>query len=219
MMLPGESIPDAIRAGLGLAARAAGDWCDLYRPADTLDPLAPGSRLLRLPAVFVSVQGADKPVRFGESLWQGIFDAGYTRAGDYLRGADGTFFIVSQMRLGPIECVRCNRTLSVARAPGPQLAGLNRYGGVQKQTATPLLRNWPASVLTFSRDSGRGALPGDAPGLPGGAGGWEVLLPVSAEVVLRTGDLLEDDIGRNGVVASTELSALGWRLFVRQAAS
>jgi hypothetical protein len=216
-MLPGEAVPDLIRRGLGLAARSVGDWCDLFRPSGPVGPLAAGNRILRLPAAFASVRGFAVPVGYGDAAWEGVFDAGYTCAGDYLAGCDGIFFIAAQPRLGPLLCVKTNRTLSLARPAAPSYAGMNRYVGVQEATAVPLLTDWPASVLAAGV-GGRGALPGDAPGLLGGAGGWAVLLP-GAEVVLRPGDLAQDDLGRTAVVASAELTQLGWRLHMRQAAS
>jgi hypothetical protein len=99
---------------------------------------------------------------------------------------------------------------------------MNGYVGVLPAAVTPLMSLWPASVLAAGQ-GGRGALPGDAPGLLGGAGGWAVLLPAAGvddqAVLLRPGDLAHDELGRSGVVSSAELTELGWRLHVRQAAS
>ncbi len=218
-MLPGQAVPDLIRQGLGQAGRGVGDWCDLYRPRGAEAPLVSANRVLRLPAAFVSTRDPTAPVPYGDALWLGIFDAGYARAGDYLAGGEGVFFVASTPRLGPVLCVRTNRTLTLARPAGPGVAGLARYGGVQAAQLLPLMTGWPASVLGSRRDGGRGALPGDAPGLPGGAGGWEMLLPQAVGVVLRPGDLATDDLGRTAVLSSAELTALGWRLFARQAGS
>jgi hypothetical protein len=218
-MLPGEGVPDSIRRGLGLAARQVGTWFDLYRPRDAGDPLAPRNRVMRLPAAFVAPRGAEASVRFGSAEWHGVFDAGYTRPGDYLAGVDGVFFVASQPRLGPVLCIRTNCVLTFTRPAVPFAAGLNRYGGIQAQQMQMLLTAWPASALTKLREGGRGALPADAPGVAGNAGGWEVLMPALAGVVLRPGDLVHDDLERTGVVGSAELTALGWRLSVRQATS
>jgi hypothetical protein len=218
-MLPGAHVPDLIRRGLGLAARGAGDWCDLYRARSSASPVTPANRIMRLPAAFVNTGNPAAPVGYGEATWNGIFDAAYTQAGDYLGGRDGLFFIASQPRLGPILCVKTTRVLTFSRPAAPQAAGLDRYGGVRVAETEVLLDAWPASVLARSRDGGRGALPADAPGLPGGAGGWEALLPAYPGVLLRPGDLARDDIGRNAVVSSAELTALGWRLFLRQAST
>ena len=222
LAIDNANITDAIRHGLGVAARAVGAWCDLYRPAGATAPMDGANRLLRLPASFANAQGFGVPVGYGEALWEGYFDAGYSRAGDYIAGPDGVFFIASQPRLGPVLCVRTNRILCFSRPQAPLLAGVNRYVGVQPTAATPLLLDWPANVLAAGV-GGRGALPADAPGVQGGSGGWAVLLRAvrvaGAPVLLRPGDLAHDDIGRSGVIASAELTDLGWRLHLRQAAS
>ncbi len=218
-MLPGRKVPDMIRRGLGLAGRGAGDWCDLYRAGSAEMPLAAANRVMRLPAAFVALDNPKSAVSYGVAVWQGIFDAGYAQPGDYLVGADGVFFVASMPRLGPVLCVKTNRTVTLARPSAPAMAGLTRYGGVLPTQTTPLMTAWPASVLNRQRDGGRGALPGDAPGLPGGAGGWEVLMPGTPGVLLRPGDLVSDDLGRTAVLSGTELTALGWRLFARQAGS
>jgi hypothetical protein len=217
-----SDIPDAIRRGLGAAARAVGAWCDLYRPQGMGGPMGAGNRVLRLPATFANPRGFTAPVGYGDALWEGYFDAGYTRAGDYVAGPDGVFFIAAQPRLGPLLCVKTNRVLSFSRPAAPSAAGVSRYVGVLPAAADPLLVDWPTSVLAAGT-AGRGALPADAPGVHGGSGGWAALLPAlrlaGATVLLRPGDLAHDDIGRAGVVASAELTDLGWRLHIRQAAS
>jgi len=215
--LPGEAVPDLIRQGLGQAAAAVGDWCYAYRANGPNQPLAAGNCFMQIPATFANPSGFGVPVGYGEALWEGYFDAAYTLPGDYLCGSDGMFFIAAQPRLGPVLCVKTNRVLNLSRPAGAQQGGVNGYVGVLQTSALPLLAGWPASVLAAGV-GGRGALPGDAPGLLGGAGGWTVLMP-AAGVTLRPGDLVQDDLGRNGVVASAELTSLGWRLHVRQAAS
>ena len=218
-MLPGTAVPDAIRRGLGQAARGTGDWCDLYRAPSADTPLSADNRILRLPAAFVALNNPRAAVSYGTAVWQGIFDAAYARPGDYVVGGDGVFYVASMPRLGPVLCVKTNRTVSLLRPAAQVMAGVSRYGGVLAAAPVPLMTAWPASVLTRQRDGGRGALPGDAPGLPGGAGGWEILMPGTPGVLLRPGDLVSDDLGRSGVLSATELTALGWRLFARQAGS
>ncbi len=216
-MLSGMHVPDAIRRGLGRAARGAGEWCDLYRAVSADTPIAPGNLVLRLPAAFVAPGNPRAAVGYGAAVWQGIFDAAYVQPGDYVVGSDGVFFVASITRLGPVLCVRTNRTVTLARPAAQTAAGLSRYGGVLAAQTMPLMTAWPASVLMRQRQGGRGTLPGDAPGVTGGAGGWEILMPGTPGVLLRPGDLVTDDLGRNGVLAATELTALGWRLFARQA--
>ena len=218
-MLSGTCVPDAIRRGLGLAARGAGDWCDLYRAGSAANPIARENRILRLPAAFVAPGSPRAAVGYGAAVWQGIFDAAYVQPGDYLVGEDGVFFVASITRLGPVLCVRTNRTVTIGRPIAPVMAGVSRYGGVTPAATEALITAWPASVLSRQRDGGRGALPADAPGVSGGAGGWEMLLPGVPGILLRPGDLVQDDLGRNAVLSGTELTALGWRLFARQAGS
>jgi len=217
-------LQDAISRGLGRAAMAIGDWCSAYRPADADAPLQGKNRFLKLRAAFAPANASfAQPVQYGSAAWQGLFDAAYTRPGDYIvrpecrpgAGDGGVWFIAAQQRLMPVLCVRADRTVQASRPTGAVLPGLNGYGGATKATVTPLFAGWPASVLSY-RGAGmdRAALPGDVP-----PGSWTVLLPAVPGVVLRTGDLFEDDLGRAGVVAEAEFSELGWRLSVRQAAA
>jgi hypothetical protein len=221
----GPLLQDLIRRGLGRAAIAVGEWCDAYRPSGTADPIADENRFMRMPVSFTSHLGANEATSYGQPTWLGVFDAAYTRPGDYLVRRDdagyapsgaasgGVWFIASQQPLLPVLCVRATRIVGFTRPASPGSAGMNGYGGTSLSTATPLASGWPASVLT-----GRGAGMDKAP-LPSDPtpGTWSVLLPGIAGVVLRPGDLMNDDIGRTGVVSAAELSDLGWRLLVRQA--
>jgi hypothetical protein len=214
-------LQDVIRRGLGRAATIIGGWCDAYRPHGPDDPISPENRTIRLNAAFSADHGFAHPVGYGQATWHGIFDAAYTRPGDYIvrrqdrrgRPADGIWFIAAQQPLAPILCVRATRLASFARPAAPSAPGLNAYGGVTAGQATSLARNWPTSVLT----GGGGGM--DAAGLPADAppGAWSVLLPVVAGVVFRSGDLMTDDLGRTGVVAAAERTDLGWRMLVKQA--
>ena len=49
------------------------------------EPMAPRNRFLRLRAAFTAPDGRfARPNGYGDALWYGIFDAAYTRPGDYL---------------------------------------------------------------------------------------------------------------------------------------
>lgn len=209
---------------MGSAARVIGVTCDAYRPAGVADPLRPANRFLRLPAAF----NAEDPKflgapDYGKPVWYGVFDSAYTRPGDYLVevGTARTWFVAAQPHLLPIVCVLTNRVVSICRPIGPGLPGATGYGGVNRQSLEPLLSNWPASLLAGGvgeREPAR--LPGDVR-----VGGYRVLIPVSAATaraqngalpdLLRVDDLMSDDLGRNYVVASAELTELGWRLEVK----
>lgn len=204
-------IQDRIYRGMGTAARVLGTVHDLYRPRGVDDPLHPARRIMRMPASFNPRDPSyGNPGRYGHAVWYGVFDAAYTRAGDYLAGQAGVFFVAAQRPLLPVLCVMTNRTVSVLRPAAPKTAGTNAYGGVVKAAAVPVLGNWPASVLAAGGRQ-RGDLPSDST-----EPSWAVLLPaLPAEI--RVADVMTDDTGRSFVVASAEESDLGWRLLVRQA--
>lgn len=207
-------IQDRIHWGFNVAARVAGSSADAYRPSSALLPLAPNNRFLRLHALFGGVHGSfERPNPYGSALTHGIFDAAYTRPGDYLVQGGAIWFIASQEPLLPVLCVRTNRTVSFARAAAPATTGVNAYGGVTAATTTPLLTEWPASVLGSSGGGQpRAGLPSDNT-VPY----WTVLLPAFSGVTILPADLMSDELGRNAVVSAAELTELGWRLTVKQA--
>jgi hypothetical protein len=214
-MMQAGRVQDAIYRGLGRAGLVVGDWCELFRPDGGEAPLAATRRVLRLMAAFTAPDGRfAKPPTHGQVYWHGLFDAAYSRAGDYIRRADGAvWFVAAQQALHPVLCVRANRVIDVLRpvqAAGP---GLAAYGGAGEPAV--VLRGWPASMV---RGGGAGLGEAELPeALQGGT--WTVLLPGMAGVVLREGDLVQDDLGRLGVIAQAELSEPGWRLAVRRAGS
>ncbi len=186
-------IQDRIRWGLNVAARVAGATADAYRPKEASDPLAPENRFLRLPVLFSGTRGQfERPNPYGEPLCHGIFDAAYTRVGDYLRQDRVNWFIASQEPLLPVLCVRTNRVVSFSRPAAPTVTETNGYGGVTAANPKPLLTNWPASVLAAAgRTQPAAGLPADST-VPF----WTVLLPALAGTVLLPGDLMRDDLRR-----------------------
>lgn len=208
-----DRLADRIRWGLNVAARSTGAITNAYRPRGAEYPLASENRYLRLHASFCGIGGKfDRPNSYGNALWRGIFDAAYTQPGDYLVQDDAIWFIAAQPKLLAALCVRTNRTVSFTRPAAQTASGVNSYGGVTAATVAPIMTGWPASVLAATREVRPLAnLPGDT-----SVSLWTVLLPACPGVVLKTADLMSDDLGRNGAVATTELTDLGWRLAVRQ---
>ncbi|MBV9756358.1 MAG: hypothetical protein JO047_04830 [Alphaproteobacteria bacterium] len=221
--MDGARVQDLISRGMGTAARMIGVRCDAYRPSDSGNPLAPCNRFLQLTAAF---NATDPSFRRGEAygrpVWYGVFDSAYTGPGDYLVECGGArrWFVAAQAPLLPVVCVLTNRIVSFHRPAGPSAAGINSYGGVQRTELVPLLINWPASILAGGTGEREPAeLPSDVR-----LGGYSVLLPAAitrgcpvANALLRTDDLMNDDLGRTYVVSSAELSELGWRLLVKLA--
>lgn len=207
-------ILDRLHWGWNVAARNLGESATAYRPKDAGDPLTPANRYLRLPALFTPIGGGtDKPVGYGVALFTGVFDASYTRPGDYLVQPDRTWFIAAQDAMLPPLCVETNRTVVFARPAQPVSTGANPYSGVTAASSRALTGPWPASVLGAS-SGGRSeaGLPTDL-----AVAYWTVLLPPVPGVMLAASDLMSDDLGRNGVIAAAELTRLGWRLTVREA--
>jgi hypothetical protein len=207
-------LQDRVHWGLNAAARAVGVDTNAYRPSGFAEPLAAKNRFLRLRAAFTARDGKfAHPNAYGDALWYGIFDAAYTRPGDYLVQADTVWFIAAQQRLVPVLCVQTNRIVSFSRPAAPSSTGVNTYGGVITETNEVLLTNWPASVLGVA---GRGHPSADLPS-DSSVPYWTVLMPAIAGMTLLPSDLMTDDLERNAVVAATELTDLGWRITVKQA--
>ncbi|MBN8896687.1 MAG: hypothetical protein J0H35_00645, partial [Rhodospirillales bacterium] len=209
-------ILDRLHWGRNIAARILGEPAIAFRPRDAGDPVAPANRYLRIPAIFTPVGGGmDKPMGYGVALFTGVFDASYTRPGDYLVQGDRTWFIASQDAMLPSLCVETNRIVAFARPAQPVSTGANPYSGVTAASSRALTGPWPASVLGMSSGGSSGAgLPTDM-----SVAYWTVLLPPIPGVMLAVSDLMSDDIGRKGVIASAELTRLGWRLTVREAST
>ena len=209
-----QHLEDRLRWGMNIAARATGSMTSVFRPSGPDHPLATGNRFLRFLTAFAAVDGKfNRANQYGNALWRGIFDSSYTRPGDYLVQDHATWFVAEQPRLMPTLCVRTNQVISFFRPATPSTSGVNGYGGVTATSLMPIMTGWPASVLATTREGRSFAnLPGDTP-----ASVWTVLVPAAPGIILRSADLMSDDLGRNGVIATTELTERGWRLVVRQA--
>jgi len=216
--MDGATLQDRLYRASGRTAALIGASCDLLRPHGPDFPLTETNRLLRLPAAFVPLGGKlHRPVTQSDPLWEGLFDAAYTKPGDILRRrTDGAvFFIAAQQPLLPVLCVHAPRLVSITRPAAPNSAGLNLYGGTITATDTVLAQGWPASILTDGR-SGTGLANIEAEITPGA---WQVLLPPSLHLALRTTDRLTDDQGRTGIIATIESTDLGTRLTAMQAST
>ena len=209
-----DKLQDRLHFALGLAARQIGHSADLFRPTGSFNPIGTANRILRLTAWFMPAKGNDGRTNvYGEPLWHGIFDASYTRPGDYLNMGGALFFVASQEPLLPILCVKCNRIISVARPSLQSNAASNSYGGYTSGSSTNVVEGWPASVLGESRSGASAAdLPTDQI-VPY----WDILLPVVRGIVFSPGDFITEDLLRTAVIASSELTSLGWRISAKMA--
>ena len=206
----GIRLQDRLSWGMGAAARVIGLPHDLFRPKGTADPLASERLVMRLPAAFDGGGvGYARPPGYGRAL-RGVFDADCTEVGDYLVGPRGVLFIAGKPALLRPLCVLTNAVVSVSRAEGAGLPGLNGYGGVRAAAMRVVLSRWPAEV-SGGGDGGGGAIADD-----GGRSRWTVLLPLTG-VAVEASDLIEDGAGARYVVRTAERSEFGWRLSVRRA--
>jgi hypothetical protein len=210
----GHKLQDRLYLGMGQAARHIGQPADAFRPSGPFHPLAAENRFLRLPATFVSSSGKDNLTNdYGAPLWYGVFDASYTRTGDYLVTTSGIFFVASQAPLLPILCVKTNRTITIVRPNMQTGVASNAYGGYTSGGSIILMDGWPGSVLGEGKTShSSGDLP-TAQLIPY----WNVLVPSSVGIVLSPGDIITDDLGRTAVVAGSELTDPGWRISAKMA--
>ena len=204
--MDGVTLQDRINRGMGVAARRLGNLYTVYRPTATACPIHPARGIIQLRAAFsFSSQPFKSAPGYGGLLWAGVFDAAYTRPGDYLCARNATYFIAAQRPLLPVQCVRTNVTVSISRtAP----AAFNAYSGFVIESAETILSGWPA-CLRILHGTTHGAPPESR------FGTWTVLLPM-LPVCPEVEDVIGDDYGRTFSIAAAELSDLGWRLVVRQ---
>ncbi|UQV43443.1 hypothetical protein KIV45_15865 [Janthinobacterium lividum] len=212
--MDGSTIQNRLYRGYAKAAQKIGIAHDQYRPAGALTPLAAGNKLASLPASFNAESFAyGKPNKYGKPTWYAIVDGAQTRVGDYLVGPSGTFFIAAQQALLPILAVECNRTINILRPQQQTGVGAVGYGGDTDDNETLLMQAWPASVLQGAKgEKNETNLPGDVR-----SPWWAVLLPALPGVLLRTADIITDDLGRRLLVSSAELTDMGWRITAMQA--
>lgn len=213
--MDGIKLQAKIYSGYAKAAQRIGWDTGLYRPTTAANPLAPVNKQQSIRASFnAEDMGYRKPNKYGHPTWWGLFDGRLTKVGDYLTNdSDGTFFVAAQQQALPILCVSCNTVVDVLRPQQQAGVGALGYGGNIDSTETPLMQQWPASVLqSGSGEKADSILPGDVK-----TPSFSVLLPRFQSVVIRTGDIIKDNLERRFIVRSAELTDLGWRLMAQQA--
>lgn len=200
-----------IYSGYGKAAQRTGYAFDVYRPSGPANPLGAGNKVATLNAVFMvrGDKGFGKTPGYKDQLWDGQFDATNLQVGDYLTSAQhGTYFIAAMQDLLPVLCVRCNHTLDVVRAPAPSGIGALPYAGTIAAAETPVLTQFPGSVMYQQRGRAREVgLPMDLP-----SPFFEILLPAPTGVAVLTSDTIRNELSQRFTAAAAENSLLGWRL-------
>ncbi|OVE45666.1 hypothetical protein [Chromobacterium violaceum] len=211
--MDGTKLNAKVWAGYAKAAKKTGTTYQHFRPTGASNPMDAGNRLADMP---VSLNAEDprfaRPNVYGKATWYAVADGSQLRVGDYIVGIEGTLFVAALQQLLPIFMVDCNRTISVLRETRAAGVGQLPYGGDTTDIEQPLMTGWPASVLQGPKgEKNETALPGDVR-----TPWWVILFPAWPGVVLRTSDIITDDLGRRYIVSSAELTDLGWRLTASQ---
>jgi hypothetical protein len=209
-----QRINAKILQGRGKAALRIGFPCKVFRPVAIQSPLS--NEITTIRAAFNAADNAYlKPNLYGKPIWFGDFDGRITQPGDYLvRLTDGNiWFIAAEQPLLPLVCVDCPRKVFISRQNDAQGEGVAGYSGLTD--LTDVLGNvdtpWPSSILIGGRIQA-------STGLPAGVreAAWSILLPSSVPVVVKSGDIATDDLGRRFTIESAELSDLGWRMLATE---
>ena len=120
---------------------------DAYRPSGFSEPLDRQNRFLRLRAAFTARDARfAHPNAYGDALWSGVFDAAYTRPGDYLVQADGS--LVHCGATTPIAGAVCaDQPHCLVLAPGRAVQHRRQHiWWCITETNEVMLTHWPASV-------------------------------------------------------------------------
>jgi hypothetical protein len=197
--------------GPRISAQVLGIPYRQYRPNGSYMPLNFGNLVATIP-VWITADSkgmGNKPFVAKNPVAYAMVDPVTVAVGDYLVGDFGTFFIASLDSLMPTQVVRCNQTITVSR-PNTQATGENFYGGVQDSTSTPILAEWPASVIQGTKgEVGEVKLPGDT------RMSWvAIMLPPTRDEQILPGDWISTDqsTAMFYTVSACELTPLGWRL-------
>ncbi|MBA4710543.1 hypothetical protein [Aquitalea aquatica] len=207
----GSKLIAKVYKGYGKAVQRIGFSYQQFRATSPNSPLVTTAQQ-SLPCSFTTNFTFSQPNKYGQATWLGIFDGTNVEPGDFLVGRQGTYFVAAMQDLLPIYCVQCNRTVSVLRVSMDSSVGQVEYGGDTVASEQVLMSGWPASVLQGTKGEQNDAkLPGDVR-----TPWWAILMPAWPGIVLRTSDIITDDIGRRYTVSSAELTDMGWRITAMQ---
>jgi hypothetical protein len=215
--MDGTLLQQKIYFGYAQAAARIGLICNQYRPTSALSAaIASGTLVQTLAASFNAKDfGYMKAQEYGKAVWYCIADGRQIAPSDYFQRPDGDIFFIADMQpLLPIVAIECNRTVSLFRPQQQSGVGGLGYGGDTVALQTPLVTQFPASVLMATKsDRSLVNLPGDVRNPA-----WTVLLPaLPGAVEMRSEDVITDDQERRYVISGAELTELGWRISAVQA--
>jgi hypothetical protein len=210
-----------IYKGYGLAAKRLGHAFTVYRPTSADKPLDPGNMIVpALPATFTSATTQD--FNFNRSNDREVPDyhcmadmTGLAVTDIFVHADWGTYFIIALDPLLPPRAIRATNLVSVTRPGGQAGYGAQPYGGSVPATEVGVMTGgWPAAVLSV-KARGEGSevnLPGDVR-----TPGYTIYMPYFEGAILRSSDIVTDDLGRRFILSSAELTDQGWNCVTRQA--
>ena len=212
--MDGATLQSKVNYGYMQSAKRVGLPYQVFRATGPMNPMA-GSPLMTLPAAFsVGNYNFAKAQEYAKATWQCLIDGSQTQPGDILVGTAKTYFIAAQQALLPILAVEAPRTIDVRRPFQQSTVGYSpTYGGTTPAQETPLMTQWPASILQGTKGENTGTNVPDDVRDPW----WNVLMPSWPGIVILSSDVLKDDQGRRYIVSSAELTPLGWRITCMEA--
>lgn len=212
-------VQNRIYYGYSKAAQRLGTSHAVYRSTDGNNPIQSGN-LIGNQLISVDQNLKYTSVKkYGDPVWQFLPEDGLSLKNyDYLVGASVTYFIadvVSDDRLSPPICVECNGVITITRPSNESTLtpGKNNYQQLPL-TQPQIITGCPVSILQFGRfDASTMKLPTSVR-LPM----YSINLPEFNNILIKPGDLIEDDNGRRLAVLSAERSkkALGFRIIAAE---
>lgn len=210
-----------VYAGYAKAAERLGYAYAVYRPSGPDSPMDPGNVIVpALNATFTSASTQD--FNFNRSNdrevpdYHCMADMTGLAAGDIFVNDDwGIYFLIALDPLLPPRAIRSTQLVSVTRPAAQAGFGAQPYGGSVPATEVPVMSGgWPAAVLTV-KARGEGSevnLPGDVR-----TPGYTIYMPYLPGTLIRSSDIITDELGRRFIISSAELTDQGWNMVTRQA--
>jgi hypothetical protein len=205
-----------IFGGYAKAAKRIGYVYDVFRPAGAADPLT--VLVASQNAAFSALEWTFKRAGLPEKpCWYCVSDGRLLQVGDYLVRGRSIYFIGGMQSILPIIAVECNRRIWVQRPPVPSGVGAVSYSGVCAGDDDIVLGSpggaggWPAAELFGGKTRTHAELAAS-----GDEHGFRFWLPVSVPIVIASGDIIVDDLGRRFSVGGAELTEQMWRLDVTE---
>lgn len=196
-----QKIQNRIYALNGLAAKARGKDFVLHRPTNPLNPFP--SAIGNIKAIFNAQQSVmEKPNKYGNSIWWGVFDGRLTQRFDYLINDENIYFIISQQPNLNIQCIECNYSIKIEQDD------VSNRSLIQKKI---IMDGWHASILERSKSTSGIDYPKSI-----GLGEHLIVVPYVQGVEIYTGNSIIDSDGNHYMIKVTEKTDLGWRLWAQK---